>query len=153
MSRAVWALQTALAASPMCHKLVATHRISVHRKAVPRTHLQRPQSWSAKTNNAYNRKHNVYNSTWTLPQAAFHSVCLPSSRSSWAGILHRHFSVIPPCLGQELLSAPSHFPGAISKLGGYYIRLKHLSCIIHIKTLLKHIKTLLYGTSGRTMSY
>jgi hypothetical protein len=32
----------------------------------------------------------------------------------------------------------------ISKLGGYYIRLKHLSCIIHIKTLLKHIKTLLY---------
>jgi hypothetical protein len=32
----------------------------------------------------------------------------------------------------------------ISKLGGYYIRLKRLSCIIHIKTLLKHIKTLLY---------
>ena len=33
---------------------------------------------------------------------------------------------------------------SISKLGGYYIRLKHLSCIIHIKTLLKHIKTLIY---------
>ncbi len=35
-------------------------------------------------------------------------------------------------------------PNHISKLGGYYIRLKHLSGIIHIKTLLKHIKTLLY---------
>ncbi len=80
MSRAVWALQTVLAASPMSHKLVATHRIGVHRKAVPRTHLQRPQSWSAKTNNAYNRKNNAYNSTGTLPHAAFFSVCVPSGQ-------------------------------------------------------------------------
>ncbi len=32
----------------------------------------------------------------------------------------------------------------ISKLGGYYIRLFLFRYIIHIKTLLKHIKTLLY---------
>ncbi len=32
----------------------------------------------------------------------------------------------------------------ISKLGGYYVRLKHFSPIIHIKTLLCQIKTLLY---------
>ena len=78
MSRTVWAVQTALAASQMSHKLVATHINSVHRKAVPRMHLQQQQSWRAKTNNAYNRKNNAYNSTRTLPQAAFHSVCVPS---------------------------------------------------------------------------
>ena len=66
MGRTVWALQTALAASPMSHKLVAIHRIGVHRKAVPRTQLQRRQSWSAKTINAYNRKINAYDSTGTL---------------------------------------------------------------------------------------
>ena len=82
MSRPVSALQTALAASMMFHKLVITHTIGVHREAVHRTNLQRPQSWSAKTNNAYNRKNNAYNSTRKLPQAAFHSVCLPSSRRS-----------------------------------------------------------------------
>ena len=31
----------------------------------------------------------------------------------------------------------------ISKLGGYYVRLKHLSCIIHIMSLLCHIMSLL----------
>ena len=36
------------------------------------------------------------------------------------------------------------FISSISKLGGYYIRLNYLSCIIPIKTVLKHIKTLLY---------
>ena len=106
------ALQTALAASPMSQKLVATHRIGVHRKAVPRTHLQRPKSWSAKTNNVYNRKNNAYNSTGTLPQVAFYSVYVPFGQCRWAGILHRHCRVIPPCLGQELLSARCHFPDA-----------------------------------------
>ena len=46
-----------------------------------------------------------------------------------------------PDIGSDIGSISGHH---ISKLGGYYIRLKHLSCIIHIKTLLKHIKTLLY---------
>ena len=55
---------------------------------------------------------NAYNSTGTLPQAAFHSVCVPSGQCRWAGILHRPCQVIPPCLGQELLSAPCHFPDA-----------------------------------------
>ena len=86
----VWAHSTAMAAPPMFHNLGFTHRIGVPRNAVHRTYLQGPQSCSAKTNNAYNRNNNAYNSTGTLHQAAFHSVCAPSSRCSWAGILLRH---------------------------------------------------------------
>ena len=61
-----------------------------HLNAVHRTYLQGLQSCSVKTNNAYNRNNNAHNSTGTLHQAAFHSVCAPSSRCRWAGILHRH---------------------------------------------------------------
>ena len=71
----VWAHSTAIAAPPMIHKLVFTHRMGVHLNAVHRTYLQGLQSCSAKTNNAYNRNNNAYNSTGTLHQAAFHSVC------------------------------------------------------------------------------
>ncbi len=53
--------------------------------------------------------------------------------------------VVKPAMDLIELSGTAWHPAQnISKLGGYYIRLKHLSCIIHIKTLLKHIKTLLY---------
>ena len=38
------------------------------------------------------------------------------------------------------LESPESF---ISKLGGYYVRLKHLSSIIHIMSLLCHIMSLL----------
>ena len=59
--------------------------------------------------------------------------CIPLP---WMIMIDHVYSVPPP----DSESGPC----IISKLGGYYIRLKHLSCIIPIKTLLKHIKTLLY---------
>ena len=48
----------------------------------------------------------------------------------------------------EVLHRPMHYMSrqtqiTISKLGGYYVRLKHLSSIIHIMSLLCHIMSLL----------
>ena len=53
----------------MSHRLVATHRSSVHRNAVPSTHLQQPQSCKPNQIMRIIENKNAYNSTGTLPQA------------------------------------------------------------------------------------
>ncbi len=97
------ALSTEMEAPLMLHKLVVTSRMRVHRNAVHRTSLQGPQSCSAKTHDAYNRRHNAYNRAGTLHQAAFLSVCTPSSRCRCVRVgLRVHASVCACVRGCQL---------------------------------------------------